>query len=43
MDHRNAGVAGGRIFVVGGMLEGQRVSDQVWLATASGLLEVGRQ
>jgi len=43
MDHRNAGVAGGQIFVVGGMLEGQRVSDQVWLATSSGLLADGRQ
>lgn len=38
MDHRNAGVAGGRIFVVGGMLEGQVVSDRVFHADVVTLL-----
>jgi N-acetylneuraminic acid mutarotase len=41
MDHRNAGVAGGRIFVVGGMLERQIVSDGVWLADVVRLLGGG--
>jgi N-acetylneuraminic acid mutarotase len=39
MDHRNAPVAGGRIFVVGGMLDGQVVSDQVFWADVVDLLE----
>jgi N-acetylneuraminic acid mutarotase len=39
MDHRNAGVAGGRVFVVGGMLEGQAVSDRTWWAQTTDLHE----
>jgi len=38
MDHRNAGVAGGRVFLVGGMVEGQLVSDQVWYVSVTDLL-----
>lgn len=38
MDHRNAAVAGGSIFVVGGMLEGQVVSDRVFHADVVTLL-----
>ncbi len=38
MDHRNAGVAGGQIFLVGGMVENQVVSDQIWYAAATDLL-----
>jgi N-acetylneuraminic acid mutarotase len=41
MDHRNAGVAGGQIFIVGGMLEGQVVSDGVWIADVVQLLGGG--
>lgn len=39
MDHRNAPVAGGMIFVVGGMLAGQVVSDRVFWADVVQLLE----
>lgn len=38
MDHRTAGVAGGRIFLVGGMVADQRVSDRVWWADVVDLL-----
>ncbi|MEM7414092.1 MAG: kelch repeat-containing protein [Gemmatimonadota bacterium] len=38
MDHRTAGVAGGRIYLVGGMVAGQRVSDRVWWADVVDLL-----
>ena len=38
MDHRNLGIAGGRIFLVGGMEEGRKVSDKVWVAEAQTLL-----
>ena len=38
MDHRNAGVAGGRVFLAGGMVENQRVSDQVWYVEVVDLL-----
>ncbi len=38
MDHRTLAVAGGWVFVVGGMEEGQRVSDRVWYAEAGALL-----
>ena len=39
MDHRNVGVAEGRLFVVGGMLESQVVSDRVWWVRTTALLE----
>lgn len=42
MDHRNAGVAGGMVFVVGGMVEGQEVSDHVWYVEVSRLLGESR-
>jgi hypothetical protein len=38
MDHRNAGIAGGRVFLVGGMLDGQVVSNQVWYVSVTDLL-----
>jgi N-acetylneuraminic acid mutarotase len=38
MDHRNLGIAGGKVFLVGGMEEGQRVSDKVWVASVESLL-----
>lgn len=38
MDHRTMGVAGGYVFVVGGMVDGQRVSDRVWYAEVDALL-----
>ena len=38
MDHRNVGLAGGQVFVVGGMLKGQIVSDHVWAAEVSRLI-----
>lgn len=41
MDHRNAPVAGGMIFVAGGMLAGQVVSDRVFWADVVTLLEAG--
>jgi hypothetical protein len=41
MDHRSLGVAGGRVFLVGGMEEGQRVSDRVWHAEVEALLAAG--
>lgn len=39
MDHRTLGVAGGFVFLVGGMESGQRVSSRVWLAPIDRLLE----
>ena len=39
MDHRTLGVAGGYVFLVGGMVDGQRVSDRVWYAEVDALLE----
>jgi len=39
MDHRNLAVAGGYVFLVGGMLEGQVVSDRVWYARIDALVE----
>jgi hypothetical protein len=41
MDHRTLAVAGGWVFVVGGMTEGQRVDDRVWYARADELLAAG--
>ncbi|MDT8341299.1 MAG: hypothetical protein RQ751_07280 [Longimicrobiales bacterium] len=41
MDHRNAPVAGGRLFLVGGMRAGQVVSDEVWYAELGALLGGG--
>jgi len=38
MDHRTLGVAGGMVFLVGGMEEGQVVTDGVWYAEVSILL-----
>jgi N-acetylneuraminic acid mutarotase len=38
MDHRNLGVAGGSVFLVGGMHEDQVVTDNVWYTTVSALL-----
>lgn len=38
MDHRTLGVAGGNVFLVGGMEEGQRVTDKVWYADVEKLL-----
>ncbi|MGD8322184.1 MAG: kelch repeat-containing protein [Gemmatimonadota bacterium] len=38
MDHRNLGVAGGMVFLVGGMEAGQKVSGKVWFARADKLL-----
>jgi hypothetical protein len=38
MDHRQLGVGGGRVFLVGGMVAGQRVSADVWHAGAAALL-----
>lgn len=38
MDHRTLGVAGGRVFLVGGMEEGQVVSGKVWMAEIERLL-----
>jgi N-acetylneuraminic acid mutarotase len=38
MDHRTLGVAGGQVFLVGGMEEGQIVSDGVWYAEVDVLL-----
>jgi hypothetical protein len=38
MDHRTLGIAGGKVFLVGGMEEGQRVSDKVWVAEVESLL-----
>ena len=37
MDHRTLAVAGGYVFLVGGMTEGQRVSDRVWYAEVESL------
>lgn len=41
MDHRNAPAAGGRLFLVGGMRAGQRVSDEVWFVEVDELLASG--
>ena len=38
MDHRTLGIAGGKVFLVGGMEAGQRVSDKVWVAEVEELL-----
>ena len=38
MDHRTLGIAGGKVFLVGGMEEGQLVSDKVWVADVQALL-----
>lgn len=38
MDHRNAPVAGGRLFLVGGMRAGQVVGDEVWFVEVEELL-----
>jgi hypothetical protein len=38
MDHRNLGVAGGMVFLVGGMESGQTVSAKVWYAGVKELL-----
>jgi len=38
MDHRNVGVAGGRVFLVGGMHAGQIVTGGVWYAAVENLL-----
>lgn len=38
MDHRNAAIAGGSIFLVGGMVAGQSVSGRVWYADVADLL-----
>ena len=38
MDHRTLGIAGGKVFLVGGMQEGQVVSDKVWVADVQALL-----
>jgi Kelch motif len=38
MDHRTLGVAGGMVFLVGGMEAGGRVSDRVWWAEVGGVL-----
>ncbi|MHB1193777.1 MAG: Kelch repeat-containing protein [Longimicrobiales bacterium] len=38
MDHRTLGVAGGMVFLVGGMEEGQVVSGKVWYADVEALL-----
>jgi hypothetical protein len=38
MDHRTLGVAGGYVFLVGGMVDGQQVSDRVWYAEVDALL-----
>jgi N-acetylneuraminic acid mutarotase len=38
MDHRTLGVAGGMVFLVGGMEEGQVVSAKVWYAEVGALL-----
>ena len=38
MDHRNIGVAGGTVFLVGGMGVDQVVSDKVWYAPTEALL-----
>ncbi len=38
MDHRNLGVAGGSVFLVGGMHQGQQVTNQVWHASVDVLL-----
>jgi hypothetical protein len=42
MDHRQLGVAGGQVFLVGGMESGRRVSDGVWYADAEQLLRSKR-
>ena len=38
MDHRTLGIAGGRVYLVGGMEEDQVVSDRVWVAEVAALL-----
>lgn len=38
MDHRTLGIAGGKVFLVGGMEEGQVVTDKVWVADVQALL-----
>ena len=38
MDHRNAGIAGGRVYLVGGMVAGQVVSNRVWWAETRSLV-----
>ena len=38
MDHRTLGVAGGLVFLVGGMEAGQRVSSKTWYVNAQELL-----
>ena len=38
MDHRNVGVAGGMMFLVGGMHAGQIVTSNVWYTTTEALL-----
>ena len=42
MDHRNLGVSGGFVFLVGGMHADQIVSDNVWYATIEALLGTTR-
>ena len=41
MDHRNIGVAGGTVFLVGGMYADQVVTNNVWYASAERLLSTG--
>ena len=41
MDHRNVGVAGGTVFLVGGMHADQVVTDKVWYASTEMLLGTG--
>ena len=43
MDHRSLAVAGGRVFLVGGMLGDRRVSDRVWYADVDALLAATRE
>jgi len=42
MDHRNAAISAGRVFMAGGMLDHQIVSDRVWWANAAVLLGTTR-
>jgi N-acetylneuraminic acid mutarotase len=43
MDHRNAAVSAGRVFMAGGMLVDQVVSDRVWWSNAAALLGTARE
>ena len=38
MDHRTLGIAGGQVFLVGGMEADQRVTARVWTADVAELL-----